>query len=227
MDGPQLMDNLQDIYARRTGVRIMAHPRDGFIGYISQLEIDPYTLERKNLGRPKLSLAHDPMLSMEGSNPLFSESTCEFEAMEVFNSKRFDQIRTPTEHEVVITISAGSASRRRLRWRRSRPYTRPTTRTSGCSLIASYEGMSALATCESDELLVDCKMRHRRVGARIMASHILTRTPRSSARLRAAGVERSVSGVCPEVDSEGPLSPNSPPITSASLMIGFDGWRRV
>lgn len=211
LDGPALLDSLQDIYAEEhEGVRIMAHPRDGFIGYISQLEVDPYTLERKNLGRPKLSLAHDPVLSMEGSNPLFSESTCEFEAMEVYNSKRFDLIRTPTEHEVseynvclgtlqdatsvaeVAAIYAGSES------------------LSGCGLIASYEDRATLATCAEGSLLVDCKMAHRRVAARIVAAQILLRTPEEQCSITSRwGVERSVEGVCPETDE--PLEPEPSP----------------
>ncbi|MBD88812.1 MAG: hypothetical protein CL940_00550 [Deltaproteobacteria bacterium] len=214
MDGPQLMDSLQDIYAEENeGVRIMAHPRDGFIGYISQLEVDPYTLERKNLGRPKLSLAHDPMLSMEGSNPLFSESTCEFEAMEVFNSKRFDQIRTPTEHEVVhYNLCLGALQKATTVEEVAAVYATDDEALEGCSLIASYEGLSALATCAADELLVDCKMRHRRTGARIMASHILTRTPEEQCSITSRwGVERSVSGVCPEVDGEDPPEPELSP----------------
>ena len=202
MDGPQLMDSLQDIYAEENeGVRIMAHPRDGFIGYISQLDVDPYTLERKNLGRPKLSLAHDPVLSMEGSNPLFSESTCEFEAMEVFNSKRFDLIRTPLEDEVseynlclaelkdasdVSAVAALYESAESL---------------GPCARIAAHDGLEALASCDEGALLVDCKMAHRRVAARIVAGQILTRTPDEQCAITERwGVERSVDGVCPEVE---------------------------
>jgi hypothetical protein len=222
MDGPALLDSLQDIYTEENeGVRIMAHPRDGFIGYISQLEVDPYTLERKNLGRPKLSLAHDPVLSMEGSNPLFSESTCEFEAMEVYNSKRFDLIRTPTEHEVSeYNLCLGTLQKATSVDEIAAIYGESDT-PNGCALIASYEDRETLATCPPDALLVDCKMAHRRVAARIVAAQILRRTPEEQCSITSRwGVERSVKGVCPE--TEEPLEPE----LSADHMGVADDWFR-
>ena len=71
------------------GVKIMAHPRDGFIGYISQLGVDPFDMNR------------EPDFLEEG-NVLLRRSTCDFDAMEVFNSKRFDLIRNPTNEEVIL-----------------------------------------------------------------------------------------------------------------------------
>ncbi|MGK4009138.1 PHP domain-containing protein [Sorangium sp. So ce1036] len=67
---------------------IVAHPRDGFIGYIDQLGVDPFTLNRS-------------IPTLEADNPLFQAGSCDFDAMEIFNAKRFDLLRTPTVREVV------------------------------------------------------------------------------------------------------------------------------
>jgi len=67
---------------------ILAHPRDGFFGYIDQLGVDPFTMNRK-LG------------SLEEKNPVFRTASCDFDAMELINGKRFDLVRTATVEEVV------------------------------------------------------------------------------------------------------------------------------
>jgi hypothetical protein len=67
---------------------IVNHPRDGFLGYLSQLGIDQFTMNRE-------------MSLFEQDNPSFRTATCDFDAMEVFNAKRFELIRTPTVAEVV------------------------------------------------------------------------------------------------------------------------------
>ncbi len=67
---------------------IVAHPRDGFFGYIDQLGVDPYTFTRS-----------PPLL--EADNPVFRTASCNFDAMELISSKRFDLTRTPTVAEVI------------------------------------------------------------------------------------------------------------------------------
>ncbi len=51
---------------------IVAHPRDGFFGYIDQLGVDTYTM-----GRTPTFL--------EENNPVFRTASCAFDAMEVIN----------------------------------------------------------------------------------------------------------------------------------------------
>jgi hypothetical protein len=60
----------------------VAHPRDGFFGYVDQLGVDGFTLNRK------LSL-------LEEHNPVFRTADCSFDGMEIIAGKRFDLIRTP------------------------------------------------------------------------------------------------------------------------------------
>jgi hypothetical protein len=226
MDGPALMDSLEEIYEEDgEGVRIMAHPRDGFIGYISQLDVDPFTLERRNPDRPKLSLSHEPVLSMEGSNPLFSVSTCDFEAMEVFNSKRFDQIRTPTETEVSSYNLCLAAIRQAGTLEEVAAVYQDTDEDAetldGCQGVAALVDGSPLAACPPDDILVDCKMRHRRAAARETAAAILTRTLDEQCAITSRwDVARSVDGVCPEPEdaTDHEFSPDHPGVA--------DDWLR-
>jgi hypothetical protein len=67
---------------------ILAHPRDGFFGYMYQLGVDPFTMKR-TLG------------TLEANNPVFETATCAFDGMELINGKRFDLVRTATVEEVV------------------------------------------------------------------------------------------------------------------------------
>ncbi|WP_437736575.1 PHP domain-containing protein [Sorangium sp. So ce1335] len=67
---------------------IVAHPRDGFFGYIEQLGVDTYTMART------------PTF-LEENNPVFRTASCDFDAMELINGKRFDLVRTPSVAEVV------------------------------------------------------------------------------------------------------------------------------
>ena len=140
------------------GVRIMAHPRDGFIGYISQLGVHPYETGRS------LSL-------FESGNVLFREATCDFHAMEVFNSKRFDLIRTPTNREVILY---------------NRCYDALGAATSVAELDVACPYLndgSPLATCAEGTRHFECQMRHRRVLAYQMMAEMLTRTPEEQKQL--------------------------------------------
>ena len=67
---------------------IVAHPRDGFLGYMSQLGVDTYTMNRA-------------LTMFEQNNPVFRTASCDFDAMEVLNAKRFELLRTPSVAEVV------------------------------------------------------------------------------------------------------------------------------
>ena len=176
-DGQGIIDELTDhIRPGAQGVRIMCHPRDGFIGYISQLGVDPFDMSRANYDRLKVDydpddplaiLSSDAPLELVAGNVLFRRSTCDFDAMEVFNSKRFDLMRTPTNEEVIIynrcmgrievaqdgELDALDAACPELGW------------------------PGPLATCDPAERFFDCKMRYRRVLALEIERRILARTP--------------------------------------------------
>ena len=70
-------------------VRMVAHPRDGILGYFDQYGWSPYTGE-----------VQTPILS--SVNPLLEKSklTFDFDAIELLNGKRFDLMRTPTQPEL-------------------------------------------------------------------------------------------------------------------------------
>ncbi|MFO0751181.1 MAG: PHP domain-containing protein [Myxococcota bacterium] len=153
LDGPGLMKLLKKaIVDVKGGVRIMAHPRDGFIGHISQIGLDALGDTRS------LSL-------LEAGNVLLARTTCDFDAMEIFNSKRFDLIRTPTNKEVITF---------------NRCLGRIDDATDQAALDVACPELSPdgpLATCPADERFEECKMRHRRRMAYLSARDILERTP--------------------------------------------------
>jgi len=70
-------------------VRMVAHPRDGILGYFDQYGWNPYTGDTET-----------PVLS--SVNPLLEASrlTFEFDAIELLNGKRFEMVRTPTQPEL-------------------------------------------------------------------------------------------------------------------------------
>ena len=179
-DGQEIMDELKDHFEPgREGVRIMAHPRDGFFGYISQLDVDAFDLTRADLNTKKAPnfgeiLLGDytkpggpELLVLEGGNTLLSKATCDYEAMEVFNSKRFDLIRTPTNAEV-ITFNACMFAIEQLE----------DGDVEGLEASCpDHKGETPIAACRDDERFFDCKMRHRRALAKEVARRILVRTP--------------------------------------------------
>jgi len=67
---------------------IVAHPRDGFFGYIDQLGVDTYTMNRT-----------PPLL--EEDNAVFRTASCDFDGMEIISAKRMDLVRTPTAAEML------------------------------------------------------------------------------------------------------------------------------
>ena len=71
----------------------VAHPRDGLSGYFDQYGFDPYT------GTD--SAVVEPNFINESANDLISEGlfTMEFDAMEILNAKRFENIRSATTDE--------------------------------------------------------------------------------------------------------------------------------
>ncbi|WP_437317007.1 PHP domain-containing protein [Sorangium sp. So ce385] len=129
---------------------IVAHPRDGFIGYIDQLGVDPFTLDRT-------------IPTLEKGNPLFQAGSCDFDAMEVFNAKRFDLLRTPTVQEVVDF---------------NRCLSRIDAARDEASLAAACGGIPVeLPACLPGERYAVCQQRARSALAWQVTKRILTRTP--------------------------------------------------
>jgi hypothetical protein len=126
---------------------LLAHPRDGAIGYISQLGVDQFTMTREP---PE-------------SNVLLRTAACDFDAMEVFNAKRFDLLRTPTIEEVV-------------------DFNRCLRRVDDAKDEAGLEGAcpevgpGKLAPCKPGERFAVCQHRNRTALAWAMSKRILTRT---------------------------------------------------
>lgn len=88
---PGIMGRIRklSLYDPNKTVVTVPHPRDGFFGYFDQFELDPYTLQ---LGGSLLELL----------NPLIKPETfsTNFDAIELFNGKRLDFVRTPSIDEI-------------------------------------------------------------------------------------------------------------------------------
>ncbi len=135
---------------------ILAHPRDGFFGYMYQLGVDPYTMQRK-------------VGSLEATNPVLQTATCSFDGMELINGKRFDLVRTPTIAEVVD-------------WNRCHSRLEAATDQAGLAAVCpelQAQGASPWAAlpCNSGERFTSCLARNRTALAWAWMKQILTRTP--------------------------------------------------
>ncbi len=81
-------------------VVIIAHPRDGILGYFDQYGLNPYA------GSPGNDItAPNPEITpslLTGNNPLLDAAnfSTDFDGLELLNAKRFEIIRTPTEPEL-------------------------------------------------------------------------------------------------------------------------------
>ncbi|WP_437817806.1 PHP domain-containing protein [Sorangium sp. So ce1078] len=149
---------------------IVAHPRDGFFGYVEQLGVDTYTMART------------PTF-LEENNPVFRTASCEFDAMEIINGKRFDLVRTPSLAEVVdwnrclarLNAAQGAAEIEAAcpevaGWLRApcAPPGAPMQGAGGASGPSS--GAAAVA-------VADCKRRARTELAWALMKRVLARTP--------------------------------------------------
>jgi hypothetical protein len=81
-----LRDMLQDGVSPEASIVQVNHPRDGFMGYFSQLGMRGYDLERDTP-------------AMEMCNPQTEKIPCNFDSVELMNEKRFELLRTPTVAE--------------------------------------------------------------------------------------------------------------------------------
>lgn len=129
---------------------VVAHPRDGFFGYIDQSGVDTFTLLRQ-------------LDTLNQSNPVLATVSCDFDGMEAMGAKRFDLMRTPTVGEVVD-------------WTRCRG--RVDAAEDEPALVAACPeiGDQALAGCGGRELFDDCKRRARSRVAEVFTRRILAHT---------------------------------------------------
>jgi hypothetical protein len=136
---------------------IVAHPRDGFFGYIDQSGVDTFTLLRK-------------LDTLNQSNPVFRTVSCDFDAMEAMGAKRLDLTRTPSVSEVVD-------------WTRCRD--RLDASEDAAALLGSCPEMpeGTLAPCGERESFLDCKRRNRSRLAYYFTKRILERTPEEQAKV--------------------------------------------
>jgi hypothetical protein len=130
---------------------ILAHPRDGFFGYIDQLGVDPFTMNRK-LG------------TLEEKNPVFRTATCKFDAMELINGKRFDLVRTATVEEVVD-------------YNRCRARLDAAKDEGELATVCPEMSKGLFAACKKGERFDVCKHRNRTALAWESMKRILARTP--------------------------------------------------
>ncbi len=92
MEPSEIMDAITEVgnAGGMDPVRLVAHPRDGILGYFDQYGFDPYT---GDINTPLLSQVN-PLLK----NP--NNMKLDFDALELLNGKRFELIRTPTQPEL-------------------------------------------------------------------------------------------------------------------------------
>lgn len=133
---------------------IVAHPRDGFLGWLSQPGVNPYSLTRF-AGQ------------LEENNPMLRTMACDFDAFEVFNGKRFDLVHTATIREVMTY---------------SRCLVRIDAAKDAASLAAACpelaeRNLADLAKCPTGEDFPTCQHRYRIGLARVISADILRRTP--------------------------------------------------
>ncbi|GMV40572.1 MAG: hypothetical protein AMXMBFR64_22880 [Myxococcales bacterium] len=150
--GGEIMDSLRAVAAPGSDpVVIVAHPRDGTIGYLDQFGVNPYTMNRDT-----------PLV--EENNVLMRTMECNWDAMEVFNSKRFDLVRTPSIEEVTDF---------------NRCLARIDASEDEAALDAACPELSdkRLAECKPGERFAVCRHRNRTELAWAISKRILTRTP--------------------------------------------------
>ena len=144
---------------------IIAHPRDGFLGWAYQAGFNAYSLTR--------------VASMlESDNMSLRTVACDHDAMEVFNGKRFDLIHTPTVKEVHLFSRcleridrAGYAADGSLDEAAAR------TALAGACHELDGRGGPDLAVCAADDDIYACRQRYREALALIVGADILIRTP--------------------------------------------------
>ncbi len=129
---------------------LVAHPRDGFFGYIDQLGVDGFTLNRQ-------------LSTLTEGNPVFRTAECQFDGMEIIAGKRFDLIRTPTVKEVVD-------------WNRCYNRINLATTPEALKTFCPEVSDKPIVQCAEGERLQACKGRARTTLAAITTKKMLERS---------------------------------------------------
>lgn len=101
----QMLNDLRSLGdGRIEPVTMVAHPRDGILGYFDQMGFSPYG------GNPGAPVVDDGILKI--TNPLTNSEnfTLNFDALELMNGKRYDFLRTPTQAELDAYAADGSTT---------------------------------------------------------------------------------------------------------------------
>jgi hypothetical protein len=162
---------------------IIAHPRDGFLGWADQLGLNAFTLTR-------LRSKNDEERALDTA--VFRTTACDFDTLEVLNAKRFDLIHTPTVREIHVYERCSERIDRAGRVDSGSGVVDPVKArealATACPELAELPELSEtpelmadaggrLATCSADEPIDACKMRHRRALALAVNTAILVRRP--------------------------------------------------
>ena len=162
---------------------IIAHPRDGFLGWADQLGLNAYTLTR-------LRSKNDEERALDTA--VFRTTACDFDTLEVLNAKRFDLIHTPTVREIHIyercMTRIDAAGRSKDKSGVIDVAAAKAALATACPELSELPELSEtpalqadaagrLATCKDDEPIGACKMRHRRALALAINTAILVRRP--------------------------------------------------
>jgi hypothetical protein len=149
---------------------IVAHPRDGFFGWADQAGINPFSLTRA-------------LPQLEESNTTLRTVACDFDAMEVFNAKRFELIRTPTVREVQIysrclyRVDRAGFDAKGVQLSDTEA---AAALTKACPELAD-RGLENLTTCPAEDDLATCRHRYRLALAQELVGEMLRRTPEEQA----------------------------------------------
>ncbi|MFT7622037.1 MAG: hypothetical protein ACI9WU_001202, partial [Myxococcota bacterium] len=172
----ELFDALRapGLYGPEATVNVVAHPRDGFFGYWDQFALNPWTGERGELG-------------LQANNPLLRVISCDFDAFELLNAKRFELIRTPTVGEIndpercLAEINQALTNpdvRDACAWLRA-----PATCTGGAERLrgepcAWYTDANAgFQRCTNDDTIEVCRDKARNAVTLLSVRRMVYRTP--------------------------------------------------
>ncbi len=90
------MHELGEFYPDEPAVVVVAHPRDSFFGYFDQFGLNPYDPSKVE----GTMLEYFPLLGHVNPLAVPEAFSGTFDALELFNSKRYEMIRTPTAGEI-------------------------------------------------------------------------------------------------------------------------------
>ncbi|MFP6683665.1 MAG: PHP domain-containing protein [Polyangiaceae bacterium] len=147
----EILDGIRDTGDEIEPLTIMAHPRDGFFGYIEQLGVDAYQMTRS----PSI---------LEAQNSVFRTADCSVDAMEIMGAKRLDLTRTPSVSEVID-------------WNRCSVRMQIAESIEELALACPEMGEGLVAPCPPAERLLDCKRRNRTALAWSITKRVLARSP--------------------------------------------------